>query len=98
MRAHVTGDRTVHAGHSVTSVSKADVEDIPIGRPWLVMARAAWICLFATNLWYSAVAISRYHTQALHPCAGPSCVVTPAQAATLHDAGISLLASAATLT
>jgi hypothetical protein len=87
MRVHATSDQRPHAAPSVLD---ADAGDVQISGLWLVVARAAWIVLFATNLWYAAVAIGRYHAQALHPCAASSCVVTPAQVATLHSVGMSL--------
>lgn len=95
MKANAPAERTVHAA---PTVSTADADDLAISGPWLVVARVGWVVLFVANLWYSTVAISRYHTQALHPCTDSSCVVTPAQAVTLHNAGISLSRYAAVST
>lgn len=71
-------------------VATTVAEDARIRGPWLVAARLAWIFLLVTSLWDFAVAIRIYHDQTLHPCVAPSCPITPAQAVTLRDVGVSL--------
>ena len=87
MRVSGTPERSLR---SSPGVAEADTGDIQINGPWLMVARATWIFLFVTSLWDFAVAISIYNTQALHPCVASSCAVTPAQAASLRSAGVSL--------
>jgi hypothetical protein len=80
-------DRVLTARGSGAAVGQDDIE---IRGGWLRAARAAWLLLFVTSLWDFVVAIRVFHDQALHPCADPSCPVTPAQAQTLRGLGVSL--------
>jgi hypothetical protein len=74
-----------------------DIDDIQVRGRWLIVARVVWLLLFAANLWDSVVTIPILRQQVLHPCADP-CPVTPAQAATLREVGVSLSVYANLLT
>jgi hypothetical protein len=61
----------------------------------LVLGRALWmLTLLLTLVWFSMALVSQVGAFA-HPCAGASCLLTPAQATTLRHAGISRGALAA---
>ncbi len=66
---------------------KADLE---LRGRWLVIARIAWMLLFAANAWGFGMSVVAYIAAVKRPCMGPSCAVTPAQAVSLQHLGISL--------
>ncbi|HEX6797530.1 MAG TPA: hypothetical protein VF116_07445 [Ktedonobacterales bacterium] len=83
----VTYPASVHERHPLSGTSKPDVE---LRGHRLILARITWMLLFAANLVGFSAAVVAYIAAVKHPCAMPSCLITPAQAAALKRLGISL--------
>ncbi len=66
----------------------------PRGR-WLAVARMAWLAFFLLNLALAVVSVVQLLPTLLHPCTAATCLLTPAQAASLERTGIGLGAFAA---